>query len=110
MKLKEIAKELKLEIKNKVGNLDREVTGGYASDLLSDVLANAEEGNLWVTLQTHPNIAAVANVKGLSAIVVINNREPEVDTLKKAAKEDVPIFISKMSAFEFIGKLYALGI
>ena len=91
-------------------HLDREVTGGYASDLLSDVLANSEEGNLWITLQIHQNIVGVASMKDLAGIILVNNREPEPDTLKKAELEKLPIMVTEMPTFELVGKLYSLGI
>jgi hypothetical protein len=34
-------------------SMDRTVEGGYVSDLLSDVIAGAKEGDLWLTLQVH---------------------------------------------------------
>lgn len=110
MKLREIVDELDLQIKVKTGKLDCEVKKGYVSDLLSDVLANGNEGDLWVTLQTHQNIVAVAALKELSAIVIANGREPEEKTIQKAEAEGVLIMVSKMPAFEIIGKLYGLGI
>ena len=110
MKLKEIIKKLDFDVKAGKDRLDNEITGGYASDLLSDVLANSKEGNIWITLQIHQNIVAIASMKELSGIVIVNNREPEEETVKKADKENIPIMVSKMSAFELIGKLYTLGI
>lgn len=62
MKLKEVVEKLNLEVKTGLDRLDNEVTGGYAGDLLSDILANGKEGNLWITLQIHQNIVAVASV------------------------------------------------
>lgn len=110
MKLSEIMQRLQLEVIAGGGSLLREVNGGYASDLLSDVIANAREGDLWVTLQTHQNIIAVASMKELAGIVLVNAREPEVDTLEKAREEDVPLLVSPLPAFELIGRLYKLGI
>ena len=110
MKLKEIIEKLGLEVRGKTGDLDVEVTGGYTSDLLSDVLANSNDGDLWITLQIHPNIVAIAGMKGLSGIVIINSREPEEDTLDKAQENGIPIMVSQMSAFELSGKLCAMGL
>lgn len=110
MKLKEIVEKLNLEVKVGLNKLDNEITGGYSSDLLSDVLANSKEGNIWITLQIHQNIVGVASMKGLSGIVIINCREPEEETIKKAKEENIPIMVSKLSAFELVGKLYVLGI
>ncbi|MEW6215969.1 MAG: serine kinase, partial [Nitrospirota bacterium] len=90
MKLQEIVDSLSLEVKTASSNLTREVTGGYVSDLLSDVIANSKEGNIWVTLQTHQNIVAVATLKELSGIILVNNRNPDTETSKKAEREGIP--------------------
>ena len=108
--LAEIVQSLKLEVRAGDGSLSNEVRGGYASDLLSDVLANAQEGDLWVTLQTHQNTIAVASMKGLAGIVLVNRREPETDTLKKAKEENIPLLTSALPSFELIGRLCKLGI
>jgi len=52
------------------GGLDNDVKCGYASDLLSDVMAHAGEGDIWVTVQAHQNIVAVATLAELSAVIV----------------------------------------
>ena len=108
MKLNQVIKELELEVKFKVSNLDKEVSGGYASDLLSDVIANAKKGNIWITLQIHPNIVGVATLKELAGIIIVNAREPEEETLKKAEQENIPIMVTELPAFEITGKLYRL--
>jgi len=110
MKIKEIVERLNLKVKSGENRLDNEITGGYASDLLSDVLANSKEGNIWITLQIHQNIVAVASAKELSGIIIVNGREPEEETIKKAKEEDIPIMVSQLPTFELIGKLYTLGI
>jgi len=110
MKLQEIIDNLSLNVKTPGIDLNREVTGGYASDLLSDVMGNSKEGFVWITLQVHLNIVAVASLKGLSGIILVNNRVPDEDTLKKASEENIPIMISSLPAFELVGRLYTLGL
>ena len=88
----------------------REIQGGYASDLLSDVMANSLEGDVWVTMQKHVNIVAVAQLNGLAAIVLVNGRQPEPDTLARAEDIKIPIISTPMQAFDVIGILYSLGI
>jgi hypothetical protein len=110
MKLSDVVKEFGLEVKAGSGNLNQEVTGGYVSDLLSDVLAHAEDGVLWVTLHIHQNIVAVASHKGLSGIVLVQGRQPEKDTIAKAEEENIPILVSGLSAFELVGRLYEAGV
>ena len=110
MKLKEIVEKFGLEVSSASDYLDIEVSGGYVSDLLSDVMAHSKVGNIWITLQTHQNIVAVATLKELSGIIIVNNRQPEEETLLKADQEKIPIMVTNLSSFEVVGRLYQSGI
>jgi predicted transcriptional regulator len=110
MNLSDVVKEFGLEVKTGANHLDREVSSGYVSDLLSDVLAHADEGTLWVTLHIHQNIVAVASHKDLAGIIVVQGRQPEKDTIAKAEEEGIPVLVSGLSAFELVGRLYKAGI
>ncbi len=92
------------------GAADRQVSGGYASDLLSDVMANSVEGDLWVTLQKHVNIVAVAQLNGLAGIILVNGRRPEPDAAARADEEHIPIISTELPAFDVAGILHGLGI
>ncbi|MDD3788290.1 MAG: serine kinase [Petrimonas sp.] len=78
----------------------------YVSDLLSDVMGKAQAGMLWVTSQIHKNIIAVASLKELSAIVVVNERTPAPELIEHAKAEGVIVLASNLPAFETAGKLY----
>jgi predicted transcriptional regulator len=108
MKLGDLAGKLSLKVLSYNEGLQREVSGGYSSDMLSDVLANSLEGNIWITLQTHTNIVAVADLKNLAGIIIVNDRQPDDETLKKAATEKIAIMTTNMSAFESAGMIYKL--
>lgn len=108
MKLREIKESLNLKVYLGEELLDREVTGGYASDLLSDVMGHASEGELWITLQTHKNVVGVASLKDLSAIILVKGFTPEKDTLELAENESIPVLGTDMQTFEFCGVLYNL--
>jgi len=110
MKLKELVKNLHLKVLAGKELLDRDVTGGYASDMLSDVLTNSNKGYVWVTMQIHPNVAAVASTKHLSAIIIVNGRKPEAETLRKAEEKKIPILASEWSTYAVAGRLYELGL
>jgi len=88
----------------------RQVLGGYASDLLSDVMANSREGDLWVTMQKHVNVVAVAQLNGLAGIILVNGRQPETDTVRRAEEEHIPLISTPLQAFEVAGILHGLGI
>ncbi len=110
MTIHEMVKRAGLEVKTAADQLDAEVTGGYAGDLISAVMANAKQGNVWVTWHAHPNIVAAALVTKLSAIVLICGRQPEEETIRKAEEEGLPILLSKLPGFELIGRLHGMGI
>ncbi|MBI5251521.1 MAG: serine kinase [Desulfomonile tiedjei] len=110
MTLGEIAETLKLDVRTCPSEMDRGVEGGYVSDLLSDVIAGAKEGDIWITLQLHQNIVAVAFLNNLAGIVIVGGREPDPDTLKKAEEQGVPIMVTPMTAYELAGRLYTMGI
>ena len=108
MKLGDIVEKLSLEVKTVKEGLQNHVTGAYVSDLLSDVMANSKDGNIWITLQTHLNIVAVAGLKNLSGIIIVGNRKPLEEVLQKAEAEKIVVMITPLPAFEAAGKLYQL--
>ncbi len=103
-----IVKALDLGVRCAEDSLANAVNGGYTGDLLSDVMANSHEGDIWITRQVHQNIIAVASLKEHAGIVLVNSCEPNPDTLEKAIKEKIPILVSDMSAFDLTGRIYGL--
>ena len=110
MTLAEVVKALNLEVRAGESELERDVVGGYVSDLLSDVIAGAKEGDLWITLQLHQNIVAVAFLNNLAGIVIVGGREPDPDTLEKAEEQGIPILVTSRRSYEVAGKLYQMGV
>ena len=89
---------------------DREIAGGYCGDLLSEVMANAPIGCVWMTIQVHQNIVAVAVLREMAAIVLAMDNQPDPETCEKADREKIPILLYSGSSYELAGKLYAAGI
>ncbi len=87
-----------------------EVSGGYASDLLSCVMARARPGNVWVTLQAHANVVAVASLLGLAAVIVTEGVQPDAATCAKAEAEGVTLLSSPQTTFAVVAELSRLGI
>ena len=108
MKVCEISKELNLTLYSGGSGLEKEITGGYVSDLLSDVMGNADEGQVWITLQTHKNIMAVASLKDLAAIILVKGLKPDEATIAHSEEENIPILGTSLEAFEVAGRLYKL--
>lgn len=110
MKLSDIVDDLGFKVISGAESLDREITRGYASDLMSDVIANAEADDIWVTMQVHMNVVAIASMKDIGAVVLTHDRNPLPETLQKAESEGVVLLGSSLTAFEVVGRLYQLGI
>lgn len=108
MNLNDLVEKLGLRVVNRGENFDREVTGGYTSDLLSDVMGNVKEGMIWITLQVHRNIIAVASLKDVAAVLLINGTQLEGESLKQAEAEGVTVLSTPMPAFEASGRIYSL--
>ncbi len=110
MNLREIAERLSLEVCAGEEKLDTEVTGGYASDLLSYVMARAKEGNVWVTMQSHINVVAVAGLVNLAGVIITEGTKPEPATLEKANQEGIPLLATRLTTYVAAGRLYELGV
>jgi serine kinase of HPr protein (carbohydrate metabolism regulator) len=108
MTVQQLTDKLNLTILGGSQGLSNEITGGYVSDLLSDVMGNADAGEVWITLQTHKNVMAIASLKDLAAIIFVNNHQPEADTLAQANEEGIPLLGTDQSTFQISGKLYEL--
>ncbi|MFZ5940001.1 MAG: serine kinase [Bacteroidota bacterium] len=108
MKVKEITGELQLRLFTGEAGLEREVSGAYVCDLLSDVMGFAREGEAWITLQSHLNVIAIASLKDMPAVFLVRGNEPEAAVVKKAEEEGIAVAGTNMSAFELAGRLYEI--
>lgn len=111
MTLQEIVSTLNLTVLTQAEDLSRVTpTSGYASDLLSCVMAGAPRQGLWITLQAHLNIVAVAALLDLSAVIITEGAMPDPDTIARAQEEGVTLLSSSLPTFQIVGRLWELGI
>lgn len=111
-------KVMKLSELNQIGDLrlineiieDKDIQNVYIGDLLSFVMANGKEGSVWVTVQRHINVIAVAELNDFAAIVFVENVEPDEDTLAKANELHIPLLTSSLDAFALCKQLYQAGL
>lgn len=101
-----LIEQLKLE-EITVCNRDREVTGGYAGDLLSWVMGRANEGDAWVTIMTNINVIAVASLSDVSCVLLAENVTVEADVAKAAADKGITLLRSHLPTFELCKALGA---
>jgi hypothetical protein len=88
----------------------REVTGVFVSDMLSDVMAGAKSGNLWITVQTHKSVIPAANLVDVSAVIIPNGKTVPPDTIELATRHNIAILSTGLMTFDLVGKLYSLGL
>jgi len=102
--------ESKLNLKALNEATDTEVLGAFISDMLSDVMAGAKAGNAWVTVQTHKNTIAAANLVDVPAIIVVRGKKVPEDTLKMAERVGVTVFTTELDSFQVAVKLFEAGL
>jgi len=108
MTVHELIEKLNLKPLNKAD--DMEITGAFASDLLSDVVGNTSEGNILLSVQVHKNIVAVASLVGLAAVIITSGRAPEQSVIDAAKDKELNLLSSEESTFTLAGKMYELGL
>ncbi len=108
MTVEKLVRELSLTVYGGASGLQNSIKGAYVSDLLSDVMGNADSNFVWITLQTHKNIMAIASLKDLAAIILVKGYQPDEDTLEKSNSEGIPILGTSEETFEIAGKIYNL--
>lgn len=111
MTLKEIVDTLNLTVLTQAQDLSQVTpTTGYTADLLSCVMAGAPRQGLWVTLQAHLNIVAVAGLLDLAAVIITEGAMPDPDTIARAKEEGVTLLSTPQSTFYVVGRLWELGV
>jgi len=86
------------------------VAGCYISDLLSDVLAHAQPGVLWLTVQVHRNIVSVAATKDIAAVLITCGRKPDSAVVVEADEAGIALLTTPLSTFEAAGRLWEAGV
>jgi hypothetical protein len=109
MLVRQVIKQLNLNLTGGT-QIDAEITGGYASDLLSCVMAGAKAGNIWVTLQAHPNVIAVASLTELSAVIITEGVAPDPETIHRAHETGIPLLTTAADTFSVVAALAGLGV
>ena len=82
-----------------VEDADRQVTGGYAGDLLSWVMGRAQSGEAWITIMSNQNVAAVAALSDVACVILTENVQPDPDLLKKTQMQGINLLGTDKSSF-----------
>ena len=104
----QLKKELALKIFSGSLGIERERGDAYCTDVLSDALGHARPHQLWITIQQHKSVMAIASLKKLSALLLPKGVQPDQDTMEESNREGIPILGSEMEYFELAGRVYEL--
>jgi hypothetical protein len=107
MKLHELITKTKLEIVQSDFD-DKDFITGYTSDLLSDVMGNAPDQAVLITIQAHKNTVAVAILAECPAVIICSNKPIASDMIETAKKERLAILRTAQNQFEISGQIYQL--
>ncbi|MBU8923424.1 MAG: serine kinase [Bacteroidales bacterium] len=108
MTVKELVE--KTSLKSLIEFDDREISGVFVSDMVSDVMAGAKSGNIWLTIQTHKSIIPAANLVDVSAVIITSGKAIPKETVDLASKHGIALLSTELPTFEIIGKFYGLGL
>ncbi len=106
MKVSDVVEKMGLTVFGGKSGLDREIKGGYVSDLLSDVMGCSDEGDLWITLQSHRNVVGIASLKDLAGVIIAKGTIPSVETIEDSNREGIPLLGSTYETFDVTGLLH----
>ncbi len=111
MNLRQIIDQLNLNVLTESRDFASMIpAGGYSSDLLSCVMAGAKKGSIWITLQAHLNIVAVAALNEVAAIIITENAQPDAASIAKANQQGMILLSTPQSTYEINGQLWQLGV
>ena len=100
MLVKDIANIISAEIINEGDSFGKVIDGCYIGDLLSWVMANAQEGNIWITIMSNVNVAAVAKLTDVACVLMCENVSPDEDCLQRSKEQGITILKTHLSAYE----------
>ncbi|MCL1941820.1 MAG: serine kinase [Synergistaceae bacterium] len=107
MKLKEVIEAFESKVICE-GDGERSISGVIAGDLLSFIIGEAKEGEIWVTIQIHLNVAAVAVLKELPMVILASGKEPSKELVDKCREENIALIVAEESSYEACAKLHGL--
>ncbi len=108
MKIEEFIKLLDADCVTE--KVEKEYSYAFASDLMSDVLALADNTTALITGLNNPQIVRTAEMLDISLIILVRGKKPGEETLAIANETNITILTTDMTMYETCGKLYESGV
>lgn len=97
MTVNEIA--IKLDAVTEV-DADRDINGVYVGDFLSRVMGKAPPSCAWLTVMNNVNVAGVATLAEVGAVVLCEGVKPDPLLKRKCEDEKIPLLTTSLTAFD----------
>jgi len=91
-------------------DMGMEIDRAYCADLMSDVLAFSISNSLLITGLTNTQVIRTAEVATIKAVVFVQNKRPEIQTISLAEEKKIPLLVTHFSMFETCGILFEKGL
>lgn len=109
MKINEIANILNADILTNFCDEDIEIDFGFASDLMSDVLAYANEDSMLITGLNNPQVIRTAEMMDISTVLFVRGKKPSKELINLAVENSLTILATEYTMFKTCGLLVISG-
>lgn len=109
MQIKEIVDIVKADVLTNYHDGNTEFKFGFASDLMSDVLAYACSEALLITGLNNPQVIRTAEMLDISVVLFVRGKRPGKEVIELAKENSLTILASDYTMFKACGLLVMNG-
>ncbi len=91
-------------------DLNTDILGGFAGDLMSDVLASIQPESVLITGLSNPQVIRTALIADVRVVIFARGKQPAPETIKLAVEERLPVITSELGLYEISGRLLQNGL
>lgn len=110
MLLGDIRELLEAIVLARAKDMGMKIERAYCADLMSDVLAFSISNSLLITGLTNTQVVRTAEVATVRAIVFVQNKRPDLQTISLAEEKKIPLLVTHYSMFDTCGLLFEKGL
>ena len=110
MKISAIRDLLEANVHCGESKLDKEVSSVFGCDLMSDVLAYADDQAVLLTGLVNPQVIRTAVMMDMVCIVFVRSKAPSDEMLALAKESGIVVLSTDMTMYTACGKLYSNGL
>ncbi len=110
MTVDQIKKLINGRVLTKVYNSDAELTSAFSSDMMSHVLAYANNKSILITAMYNAQVIRTADLLGIVCIIFIGRNDPDASLVSFADSLGITVIRSEYSMYTTCGLLFSNGL